>query len=307
MRASPADCTSWALAHLPPGAYSTQEICRTPFSLVLQLSGAGGVFYLKQLPPELFREAAVTAALAAYAPGAVPRVMAVDAGLGCFLTADHGAQLRQLVKAGGATQLPARAMQVYAGIQQAALPHVQELLALGVPDWRPRRLPLLFEELLAGNDFKSLGFPARQHTALLQYAGAMAAQCERLAALGIPATIEHADFQDKNVLAEDGRLSVIDWGEAVIAHPFFSLRRFLVSVSIHHKLEGRDIKAAYLACWPDDPQVCEQAYALVEELSAAYAALAYAQLAKASGSAGQGYWQRSIAPLLQDILNRERS
>jgi len=304
---SPAECISWALMHLPAGDYVSHEICHTAFSLVLRLSGAGGVFYLKQLPPELFREAAVTAALAAYMPKAVPEVIAGNPALGCFLTADRGAQLRQHIKETGKTQLLEQAVQVYAAIQQSALVHLDELAALGLPDWRPMRLPQLFSALLADAHFKTLGFTPQQQQALVQYTIKMQVQCAQLAAAEIPASIEHADFQDKNVLVAGGNLAVIDWGEAVIAHPFFSLSRFLVSVSIHHKLDGISIRNTYLACWQNHapPAALEQAYALVEALSPAYAALAYAQLAAASGSEGQGYWQRSILPLLKDILSKE--
>ena len=40
----------------------------------------------------------------------------------------------------------------------------------------------------------------------------------------ISATVQHDDLHDGNVFAVVGRVSVLDWGDAVVSHPFCSLR-----------------------------------------------------------------------------------
>ncbi|MFN8411165.1 MAG: phosphotransferase [Anaerolineales bacterium] len=51
-------------------------------------------------------------------------------------------------------------------------------------------------------------------------------------------TINHGDFHDGNVsLVKDGRITLFDWGDACIAHPFISVRTFFVSIEIALELD----------------------------------------------------------------------
>ena len=47
--------------------------------------------------------------------------------------------------------------------------------------------------------------------------------CEELASYGIPETIQHDDFHDGQVFVRDGRYLLMDWGDACVSHPFFTL------------------------------------------------------------------------------------
>jgi phosphotransferase family enzyme len=47
--------------------------------------------------------------------------------------------------------------------------------------------------------------------------------CAELAGFGLSETIEHDDFHDGQVFVCDGRYLLMDWGDACVAHPFFSL------------------------------------------------------------------------------------
>jgi hypothetical protein len=55
------------------------------------------------------------------------------------------------------------------------------------------------------------------------------ALCRELAGFAIPArSIHHEDFRSGNVLRRrDGTLVILDWNETVVAHPFFSVQRYL--------------------------------------------------------------------------------
>ena len=96
----------------------------------------------------------------------------------------------------------------YGRFQRAVAPHADALLGLGVLDRRPESLPGRYEEILE----------RRPEAARLRAArGEFEEACLRLRLL--PATIDHGDFHDGNVFA-DGR--VFDWGDAAVAHPFFT-------------------------------------------------------------------------------------
>ena len=47
--------------------------------------------------------------------------------------------------------------------------------------------------------------------------------CAELAAYGIAETIQHDDLNDAAVYARDGRYVILDWGDACVSHPFFSM------------------------------------------------------------------------------------
>ncbi len=47
--------------------------------------------------------------------------------------------------------------------------------------------------------------------------------CDELAGYGLPETIQHDDFHDGQVFVRDGRYLLLDWGDACVSHPFFTL------------------------------------------------------------------------------------
>ena len=47
--------------------------------------------------------------------------------------------------------------------------------------------------------------------------------CDELAASGLPETIQHDDFHDGQVFVSDGRYLLLDWGDACVSHPFFTM------------------------------------------------------------------------------------
>jgi Ser/Thr protein kinase RdoA (MazF antagonist) len=46
---------------------------------------------------------------------------------------------------------------------------------------------------------------------------------EELASYGVPETLQHDDLHDGQVFIRDDRQLILDWGDAVISHPFFTL------------------------------------------------------------------------------------
>jgi aminoglycoside phosphotransferase (APT) family kinase protein len=46
---------------------------------------------------------------------------------------------------------------------------------------------------------------------------------EELASYGVTETLQHDDLHDGNVFVRDGRHLILDWGDAVVSHPFFTL------------------------------------------------------------------------------------
>jgi hypothetical protein len=95
--------------------------------------------------------------------------------------------------------------------------------------------------------------------------------CEELAAFGIPETIQHDDLHDAQVFVEDGAYRVLDWGDAVVSHPFMTLAVTLDGVIAWgvDDVEGSEDLAPYLRAYLEpwgDPAELEPAAALSRRL-----------------------------------------
>ena len=111
------------------------------------------------------------------------------------------------------------ALPLYAELQRGEAAHAGDHLAHGVPDLRVAALPARYEDLLR----RDLPLEPGEIARLRGFAPRFAALCAELAAHQVPETVQHDDLHMANVYAQDGRLRLLDWGDASIAHPFASL------------------------------------------------------------------------------------
>lgn len=215
-----------------------------PWSTVMRVPTEAGPVWFKANAPELAHEAALSELLAGLDPDLVPPLLARDPATGWMLMADAGATLRvadgeSAWLAGWRDVLPR-----YAELQVTATDDVEQVLALGVPDLRLAGLPARYEALL-----DQVPAEPRFREAL----PAVAELCAELAAYGVPETVQHDDLHDAQIFVLGGRHRVLDWGDACVAHPFFTLAVSLEGVLAWglHDVEGsvdvRPFRDAYLA------------------------------------------------------------
>ncbi|MEV6811171.1 phosphotransferase [Micromonospora sp. NPDC051296] len=231
-----------------------------PWSLVWRVPTDAGDVWFKANSPGTRYEAALLAALARLTPGRVLDPIAVDAARGWSLLPHGGATLREVT--GGDADLGRweRVLSEYAELQRTTAAHVEELLALGVPDHRPEVLPALFAALLDDRPALLLGTPdgltAEAYDRLRALLPAYADRCRWLAESGILPSIQHDDLHDGNVFVAATGHRFFDWGDASVAHPFGTLLVTLRSVA---HVTGRDatdpaldrLRDAYLEPWTD--------------------------------------------------------
>jgi Phosphotransferase enzyme family len=178
-----------------------------PWSTVLRAPTPAGPVWFKANNPKMAHEARVTALLAEKRPDAVPTLLAADFERGWMLMADGGERLRETVARDRDLSVWLDVLPLYAGLQIELAPYAGELLAMGVPD---RRLAVLPEQAAAYEELRDHLPQIEEHAA-------------RLAAVGIPETIQHDDLHDGQVFVRDGRPLIFDWGDAVVSHPFLSM------------------------------------------------------------------------------------
>jgi hypothetical protein len=196
-----------------------------PWSTVFRLPVGDGAVWLKSVGPGSASEPALAEALGRWAPEQALVPLAVDRPRRLLLLPDGGRTLR----AAGAQDLAAweGMLRAHARLQIALAPRAEEMVGLGVPDHRPERLPGLVQQLLADDDAQQVGQPdgltaetrGRVAGTLAEYADA----CSALAGGPVPASVQHDDLHDANVLTQGGRYRFFDWGDASVGHPFLVL------------------------------------------------------------------------------------
>lgn len=224
---------AWIRATLHPTGPLDLEKER-PWATVVRVPIDGGRAFFKACRPVQAFEPGLTAALASRWPDRVVEVLAHDTERAWLLTADAGSPLDDL---GNPPERWLEILPRYAELQRAESRHVSVLLDLGVPDLRSGSLPGRFEVMVAGD----LPLEREEVTAARRLGPRFAALVSELAAVDLGDTIEHADLHHRSVFLGSGRLRILDWGDASVSHPFFT-----VAVTFHWLREINGLAA-------DDP------------------------------------------------------
>jgi hypothetical protein len=206
-------------------------------------SSAGKVWFKSCAEVQRF-EPALTAALHSRRPEITPEVIAHDPDRAWLLLHDAGMPIGVY---GNPPEAWLELLPRYAELQLGEVAHAAAHLASGVPDLRVETLAQKYDSLVAG----ALPLGEDERAWLLQFAPRLASLT---AGLQMPSTVQHDDLHMANVYECDGRMRVLDWGDASVSHPFFSLFvtfRFLEEVT---RLPAGDpwfarLSAAYLEPW----------------------------------------------------------
>jgi hypothetical protein len=243
-------------------------------SAIWRADSPAGRFFFKAVPAMFSHEVAMTKAF----PELFAPTLAIDEDRGWLLMPSVGMQqLSSLVD----IDLWIAAIKQYAAIQLALIPQADRLRALGLPD---QRLPVLqsrLDELLSQSSLIEVGLDQAEIDALIAHKPALAALLDELAALPIPATIEHGDFWPGQIIVGSGSAAIIDWSDSSLAHPFFSLHMFMARLAEYLPDipdAAERLTAAYLAEWSDygSPAELRRALDLALRLAPLHHALLYA-------------------------------
>ena len=198
---------------------------------IVRAPSTDGTVWLKAPADATAFEIEIYDVLRAAAPKRILEPLAIDFERGWVLLPDGGEPIGASLSGEARVAANAAAMPRYAELQIALIPQADELVARGVDDMRAALMPARFEAAVAAIRERFDGStPAsdRQGLARIEaerdrYAGL----CRELEQAAVPASLDHNDLHDDNVLfgpggdAADARF--YDWGDAVVAHPFSSL------------------------------------------------------------------------------------
>jgi len=238
----------WGCKHLSSLGYKLksnlpENVKNTPWSYLVRFETSDGYIYLKHTPELIALEATIIQILHDQFHASVPTVIAHNAQLNCFLMKDAGRPLREILKQKFDEALLYKAIDQFTLLQLAVADHVDVFLDIGVPDWRLDKLPDLFKEVISQKDLLITdGLSEIEISELEALLPKISNLCKKLSDYSIKQTIVQPDFNDNNTLIDNisQDITIIDLGEIVISHPFFSLLNCLRQIKKHHALTDKD-------------------------------------------------------------------
>jgi hypothetical protein len=192
-----------------------EQIRTWNLSSIWRLPTRSGSAWLKVVPPFFAHEGRMLVALAG-AP--VPRLIAHDGGR-MLLAHIPGADGHEATLA---ERLPM--IDLLVDLQRTWLGRADELLALGLPDWRGPALTAAFAALV---ERRTDAIMPADRAPLAAFVAGLPARCAALAACGIGDSLVHGDFHPGNVRIDGATQTLLDWGDCGIGHPLLDLPAFL--------------------------------------------------------------------------------
>lgn len=240
-----------------------QQIKTWNLSSVWRLPLREGHAWLKVVPAFFAHEGALIAALARH--GGVPQVLGYERGR---------TLLAELPGSDGfhATLDERRRMiELLVRLVSASRPELPELLALGLPDYRSAPLSEASARSVARHAAELS--VEDQHT-LACFLRELPARWARLSSCGLADGLVHGDFHSGNMRVAGAELTLLDWGDAGIGHPFLDYAAFLERVPEEQR---GPLREHFQATWRRTVPGCDAARAalLIEPIAAARQAVIY--------------------------------
>ncbi len=188
-------------------------------SSVWRIPIGGQSAWLKVVPPFLAHEGCIITALVGFS---VPRLYGYDANGRVLIVEIPGddmyeAALPQLI--GMVTLL--------VEIQAAWIDRVEELGAMGLPDWRGLSLASEIAEIVRR---RSEDLSEDERETLWRFVRRLPALFTEVYACGLPDTLVHGDCHPGNFRGTEQGLTLLDWGDSGIGHPLLDQSAFLDAV-----------------------------------------------------------------------------
>jgi hypothetical protein len=198
-----------------PRTGPAEQVRTWNLSSLWRLPIRGGNAWLKVVPPFFEHEGAMLERLAG---GPVPRLLGRD-GPRILMPEIPGEDLYD-------AELPLllTMVELLVELQAAWIGRTDELVSLGLPDWRPDALAEAIADVV---DRTAAELSVDDRTTLGRFVDGLAERFDALGAFGLPDTLVHGDFYPGNVRGDATSLVLLDWGDCAIGHPLLDQSAFL--------------------------------------------------------------------------------
>ena len=277
---------AWATAALEQRGLrqvaAAEQVRTWNLSCLWRIPVADETLWLKCVPPFFAHEGAVLARLQG---DMVPRLVA---------HADGRVLMREvagedLYDAQGPTLLALVSMLVELQVEWVG--GADELLALGLPDWRATALSEALDSVVRRHAPDLPQDARRQLGSLVE---SLPDRFARLAECGIPDSLVHGDFAPGNARGDGRRLVLLDWGDCGVGHPLLDRSAFADRIP---PTLVRSVEEHWNALWRQAVPGCDPARAaeLIAPLGAARQAVVYQGFLDRIEPSEQVYHQRDPA------------
>ncbi len=260
-----------------------EQVCSWQRSCVMRLPTTHGVAYFKAVPSVLSSELDVSVLLDHEYPGMVAEVMAVDTARRWLLMRDMGAKTLDRIPDLGQWKA---AVHAYAQLQVDWVDGARRFAIAGCPNRGLLQLVSSIERLLEDTVAMKPGTPdglsMKEIHALHYRARALKIAAHRLGTLRLPVSLDHGDFWAGQIIAGDSSPVFIDWSDASLSHPFFSMAFFSDEEEIRPYLgdvpdAAEQLRDAYLEPWTvyEPHEILTQAWSIACSLAPLNTALLY--------------------------------
>lgn len=292
-------------------------LVQTPWSIVVRFITTNGIFYLKQTPPDLFIETNVIKTIQKIMPQSLtPHILSENKELKCFLMESCGDNsLRTKFNGTIDDKSLTQGLTSYLQILRSFEDNIVVLKDIRIPDWRLHRIPDLYVELLAQHEILlEEGLTHDEMDELLRLVPKIRSLSDTLSEQKVKETLVNGDFNENNLIIniKTQQISIIDWGESVIAHPFFSIASHLQSCARRYQLKLNKgvlekIKQHCLSHWLDVASIeqLNSTYQQLSKLHPIFCALALYRLQVATNNKSKTMQNWFIADFLKKLLKNE--
>jgi phosphotransferase family enzyme len=232
-------------------------------SSIWRIPTAGGVVWLKAVPPFFAHEGAVIHALAA---PTLPPLIAFDTLGRTLLENVEGVdQYRAPVERHAAM------IDALVALQAGAIGRVGEILATGAPDWRAAPFAVAAADVVERGSGR---LDVTERRVLDRLVAGLDARFRALAECGIPDTFVHGDFHTGNVRWTDGGPVIFDWGDCGVGNPLMDLPPFDRNLADAHRAA---VRSRWIEQWTAKVPGSDarRAVALIESIAVLRLAIIY--------------------------------
>lgn len=239
-----------------------QQMRTWNLSSLWRIPVGGESVWLKSVPPFFAHEGAVLDRLQ---DGPVPRLLAHQAGRVLMREIPgedlYGAQLPTLLTL----------VSMLVSLQAQWCGREDELLSLGMPDWRGDPLTVAIESVVRRTWPELVSEDRRALTELLER---LPRRFASLAECGVPDSLVHGDFAPGNARGRDDTIVLLDWGDCGVGHPLLDMSAFVDRIPSE---SVAPIKSHWTKRWRQAVPGSDPARAaeLVEPIAAARQAVIY--------------------------------
>ncbi|MEO8230611.1 MAG: aminoglycoside phosphotransferase family protein, partial [Chloroflexota bacterium] len=175
--------------------------------LPLADGAAGGAAWLKVVPSFFAHEGAILERLQS---GPVPTLLGRD-GPRVLMAEIPGQDLYD-----AALPTLTELVSCLVDVQRSWIGRVEELIALGLPDWRD---PALSEAIAAAVERTTAELAAHERAILESFVADLPRLFAALAECGLPDTLVHGDFHPGSARGDGRTVTLLDWGDSGVGHP----------------------------------------------------------------------------------------